>query len=372
MVVTIAASLNVMYEGQLEFLRDRNHRLTLVTGGEEEEINRLRDRHVGDVVRMPFVRQPHPIIDLKSLFLLIVYFFKHRHDMVVVTTPKAILLGALAAFITRQSRIVVFFQGRVYENFSGFRRWFYKSLDQLAAWCAHEVVFVSSSLMEVYEKDGKIFGSKGVVVGRGSVNGVCGAKFDPELFQRRDIEDIKADLNVKDDDFIVVVIGRICHDKGLEELDALTLRAQEAGAPFVFVFVGWIEDGVQREFGHVQERSNVRYVGATRHVEKYLAIADVHLFLTHREGFGNVAVEAAAMGVPTIAFDVVGVKDSVNNGVSGVRIAFGDMDGVWSALWKMTCVTDKGRSQYGGARAWALQTFGRDVVWERYEQFYKG
>lgn len=371
LITTIAGTINVMYEGQLEYLRDYGHELTLITGGDEVEINRLRARQVGEVIAVPLVRPPRPLTDLKALYRLIVHFATHRHDIVVVTTPKAILLGALAAFVTGQPRRVVFFQGRVYENFKGGRRWFYKMLDRVAVWCAHEVAFVSPSLMSVYAQEGKSFIDKGVVIGHGSINGVNGQKFNVERIRRDKIRAIKSELNVDEDSFVVVIIGRICRDKGIEELDALILRALRSGKPFVFVFVGWIEDDAAAQFAQIRRRANVRYAGPTENVELYLATADLHLFLTHREGFGNVAIEAAAMTVPTIAFDVVGVKDSVCQGVSGVRVALGDIDEVWRLMGDMLSADDSTRhNRYQRARKWALDGFGQEVVWKNYEKFY--
>ena len=57
--------------------------------------------------------------------------------------------------------------------------------------------------------------------------------------------------------------------------------------------------------------------------------ADVHIFPIldlpgDVEGFGMVAIEAAAYGVSTVTFDVGGVADAVNSGVSGVLVKPGD------------------------------------------------
>lgn len=371
-VTTIAASLNVMYEGQLEFLRDRGHRLTLVCGGEASEIDKLRARNLGDVVPVPLVRPPRPLRDLRALLRLTAHFARHRYDVVIVTTPKAILLGILAASITRQPCRIVFFQGRVYENFTGLLRAFYVGLDRLSSWLAHRTLFVSPSLMRFYGRDGRIFLDRGEVVGPGSVNGVSGAKYDPARFDRTQREAIRAEHGLGPRDFVVVVIGRFCLDKGLRELEALTRRAAEHDPRFRFVLVGWVEDETGVLFEQVRARANVRYVGVTSAVERFLAIADVHLFLSHREGFGNVAIEAAAMGVPTIAYEVVGVMDSVCDGVSGIRVPFGDVDRAWAALCRIADERDQGVVPFPDARHWALRTFGREAVWRRYERLYLG
>jgi len=76
---------------------------------------------------------------------------------------------------------------------------------------------------------------------------------------------------------------------------------------------------------------NVRFIGAqSDHIlsAAYWA-ADAHVFPVREvagdvEGFGIVAVEAAAHGLPTVAFDVGGVADAVRDGVSGYTVPAGD------------------------------------------------
>jgi len=51
-----------------------------------------------------------------------------------------------------------------------------------------------------------------------------------------------------------------------------------------------------------------------------------------REGFGLNVVEAAAFGVPTVAYDVAGLRDSVQDGETGLLVEDGDVDGLGEAL----------------------------------------
>jgi phosphatidylinositol alpha-1,6-mannosyltransferase len=66
-------------------------------------------------------------------------------------------------------------------------------------------------------------------------------------------------------------------------------------------------------------------------------VADALIFpVIHRrgdaEGFGMVAVEAAAHGVPTVAFRVGGIPDAVSDGISGSLVAPGDYDAFTRAV----------------------------------------
>ncbi|MDZ7842504.1 MAG: glycosyltransferase family 4 protein [Gammaproteobacteria bacterium] len=86
---------------------------------------------------------------------------------------------------------------------------------------------------------------------------------------------------------------------------------------------------------------NVLFLGPRAHddieiTEAYFA-ADVHVFPVQdrpgdNEGFGMVAVEAAAHGLPTVAYDAGGVRDAVSGGRSGHLIKSGDAAGFSDAV----------------------------------------
>jgi len=60
--------------------------------------------------------------------------------------------------------------------------------------------------------------------------------------------------------------------------------------------------------GYVSEERKAAELGA----------AWVLVHPAHHEGWGTVIMEAAAAGVPTVGFDVEGVRDSVDAGVTGI------------------------------------------------------
>lgn len=73
-------------------------------------------------------------------------------------------------------------------------------------------------------------------------------------------------------------------------------------------------DGVVVLHGHVPEEAKAAIV----------ARADLHLSTSQGEGWGLSVVEAAALGVPTVAPDVDGLRDAVRDGVTGWLVRDGD------------------------------------------------
>lgn len=286
-IVTDAISFNVLYRGQLEYLAGKECELTLICGGEKSELDILRKRNVGKILDLGLVRQPSFWLDLVCLFKLFWHFLFNRYDLVVSTTPKALLLGSLAAFLTYQRRRVSFFQGRVYENFKGFKRNIYTFIDSIVVACSQEIVFVSQSLKEEFIKNIPSAEKKGQVIGGGSGNGVCSDTFSPSSISMSETYKLRHSLGIKDTDFIILSAGRICEDKGLKEIAEVASLVAEQEPKVRFLMLGSIEDDKAFEqFTELLASGVVIHVDFATDIAPYFSLADIHLFLSHREGGG--------------------------------------------------------------------------------------
>jgi phosphatidylinositol alpha-1,6-mannosyltransferase len=142
---------------------------------------------------------------------------------------------------------------------------------------------------------------------------------------------------------VLLSVGRIVPRKGLAQLLEETLPALVRRHPEVaLVIVGTAPKNAVRRYPDTAEqlRSRVREQGLQRHVFFLGAVSDDVLHLAYErarllllplvdvpgdvEGFGMVAVEAAAHGLPTVAFALGGVTDAVAPGMSGYLVRPGD------------------------------------------------
>lgn len=206
-VMTEASQFNILCRGQLEyFSRQQDLEITLVCGGSQSDIDQLKSRNVGNVKFINMVRQPSIFVDFIALLQLFIFFMFNRFDVVVYSTPKALLLGSIAAFFTIQKKRIALIRGRAYENFQGKKRKIFEILDKISLIFSHDVLFISHELKRMYLLENLTSDSKSFVIGAGSSNGVDTLKFSP--------------LNVKNnnDIFSILVIGRVCFDKGIQDL----------------------------------------------------------------------------------------------------------------------------------------------------------
>ena len=116
------------------------------------------------------------------------------------------------------------------------------------------------------------------------------------------------------------VCAKAIVNAGIEEV---IYSVQQHQTKIRFLFVGNAED---RESKTIMKKlmllNNVMHVSFSKEVHLYMALAQIHLFLSLREGFGNVAIEAASFGIPTLAYNVVGVRDSVVDNVTGRKFEY--------------------------------------------------
>ncbi|MDH2427904.1 glycosyltransferase family 4 protein [Sphaerisporangium sp. TRM90804] len=119
------------------------------------------------------------------------------------------------------------------------------------------------------------------------------------------------------------------------ELDRLERRAAAAGL-----------DGVVRFHGYVDAHEKERLVSS----------AWVHLSASRGEGWGLSVLEAAALGVPTVAYDVDGLRDAVRDGRTGWLAKPGQaLEDVVDAALKETSDPARRAELAAECRAWAAR-----------------
>lgn len=121
----------------------------------------------------------------------------------------------------------------------------------------------------------------------------------------------------------VTTIGRLLGEKGIPEFAEVARRLHEKGMKARFRIAGEEEplhpDAISSEW--LQTRKDVDYLGRLADVRQLLAESDVFLFASrYREGVPRVVLEAAASGLPVVAYDVPGVREVVRNGETGFLV----------------------------------------------------
>lgn len=197
---------------------------------------------------------------------------------------------------------------------------------------------------------------------------------DLELFRPLDWHESRARLGWSLKERIVIFVGRIDPIKGIDTLvDALPLLREpdvhvvliggdldEHGTP-----IGPLAD-VRERVTALRMARRVRFLGSQPQelLPLFYSAADVVAVPSRYESFGLVAVEAMATGTPVVASAVGGLTFTVNNGVSGYLVPYGDPVALARALDKLL-EDDDLREGMGLQAAIDAQRFSWPVVAEQ-------
>ena len=165
-----------LLRGQLAYLREHGWDVELASAP-GAELHAFGESEGVVVHELPFVREPSPLKDLKALVATVQLIRRRRPQVVNASTPKAGLLGMLAAFVCRVPVRVYVVRGLRFETLTGRRRTVFELLERLAVRCSTQTVFNSRSLRSLAESEGIIPAGRGIVLGAGSGNGVDVERF---------------------------------------------------------------------------------------------------------------------------------------------------------------------------------------------------
>jgi len=140
--------------------------------------------------------------------------------------------------------------------------------------------------------------------------------FSPQF---RDLA-LRRTIGVNDNAPLVLYVGRIAPEKNLDLVVAAFERMQ-ALAPNARML--WIGDGPARAQLEQQHRRHI-FTGVLRGeaLARHFASADLFLFPSQTETFGNVTLEAMASGLTVCAFDYAAAREHIAHGVTGVLAPF--------------------------------------------------
>ena len=322
---------------QITDLARAGHEIVLISSG-GPEVDSLKEIDGVRFVQIEIQRQISLFKDLVSLWQMYCLFRKERFDIVHTTTPKAGMLGAIAAFLTRVPIRLHTFTGQAWAEMQGPKRQLAKLGDKLTVALNTRCYADSQSQRDFMVQEGIARRDKVHVLGAGSLAGVdlrrfCGKDPNTEKEKRQQIHEFK----VPDGHRIITFIGRITADKGIRELIESFRALQTQGLPCSLLLIGPEEPdaSILYQATNLADLAHVYLLGYQPAPERWLAVTDILCLPSYREGFGNVVVEAAAMGVPTVGTDIPGLRDAVVNNETGILVPAKNVPELTLALTKL-------------------------------------
>ncbi len=371
-VTTVDMSLRYLLLNQLRYLQGRGYRVLGVSspGPDVPFIEEAGVRHIA----VPMTRRLSPLADLKALQDLARVFARERVDIVHTHTPKPGLLGQMAARLAGVPVVVNTIHGFYFhDHMRPLPRRFFILMEQLAA--AHSDAILSQNPEDIRTAVDEHIAAASMVSPLG--NGI-----DLRCFARDAVGDegrtvARNELGFSAADIVIGFVGRLVEEKGLPELfDAVAhLRRHD---PRVKLLIVGPEDSEKadatgqraaRQRGLIDDVAV--FTGLRHDLPRLYAAMDVFSLPSHREGFPRAPMEAAAMGLPVVATDIRGCRETVTDGVTGALVPVNDAAALGAALLRY--VDDPAlRRRHGDAGvALARASFDEQLVFARVARCYE-
>jgi glycosyltransferase involved in cell wall biosynthesis len=361
-VVTSSCCLR-FFSGQLEYLQSKGFDVSVISSaGPEQEAAREEGAAVYTVL---MEREIALLKDIASLWRLWRLFRRTRPDLVNAGTPKAGLLGTLAARLAGVPHVVYTLHGLRLETMLGLKRKLLTIAERVACRCAHRVRCVSPSLQARAIGLGLVRPDKTVVVGPGTCNGVEVDRFRASLDARQKAGDLRRKLGIHQDAPVIGFVGRFTRDKGVPELYQAFISLREYRPNLRLLLVGDFEAGdpiaedVRRA---IEENPEVIRTGIVPDAAPYYHLMDMCVLPTYREGFPAVLLEAQAAGIPVITTPATGAIDSIQDGETGLLVPVGDASALARAIGSLLGDAAKRKEMGRRGQEWVTREFSREKV----------
>lgn len=313
------------------------------------------------------------VADFVSLIKLISFLWSYKPDIVHSIMPKAGLLAALAGIVSFTPVRVHTFTGQVWVGNKSVFKWFFYLFDWLIN-KLNTICLTDSPSQSKFLFDFGIshHGKPLPVLGSGSLSGVDLSRFNADKMAHNKAQLLKT-LDIKDDHFVFAFIARKTREKGAFDVLHAFSRLVKRYPNCLLLFVGPDESGGELEALSLNEPAlfqQVISIGQVDNHEAYLAIADVLCLPSYREGFGTIVIDAAAMGIPTIGSDIVGLVDSIDNHNTGLLFPVGDVKALAESMKSFLDNSEQLEAMGTTAKNRVEKFFSADILYDELKKLY--
>lgn len=333
-ITSVPLSLKLLLTDQMKYMKSNGWDVLMVSA-DGREVNEVVKREGCRHEVIPFTRKVTPFQDLYCIWLLIRLFRKEKPDIVHTHTPKAGLLGILAARFAGVPVRIHTLAGLPYLMAEKSRRKILVAIEKLTYKHATEVWPNAHHLKDFIVSENLVDPSKVKVIGAGSSNGVDLTKFERNDLKENHLVAAMMRIVPGENDFIILSVGRLVKDKGIENLVEAFLKSKVINHSKL-VFLGAFEQELNplREdiIRKINDHPRIVHVEWTDHVAHYMAISDVLVHASFREGLPNVLLEAGAIECPVICSDIPGNAEVITHLKTGLVYPGQDVGALQEAI----------------------------------------
>lgn len=375
-ITTIPLSLDKLLGAQLTFMNQ--HFEVTAIAADADELKRVALKYGVKHHHVEMTRAITPLQDLRAVYQLYRYLKKVKPEMVHSHTPKAGLVGMMAAYFAGVPVRMHTVAGLPLLEAVGFKRKILNFVEKLTYAFATNVYPNSYGLKDIILQERFCAPRKLKVLANGSSNGINTEIFSPATVATAQREELRKELGIAPEDFVFLFVGRLVGDKGINELvrafknltDEVHVDSEfhVAKKSLKLLLVGPLEQDLDpldtETLVAIENHPQIISVGFQQEVRPYFAISDALVFPSYREGFPNVVLQAGAMELPSIVSDINGCNEIIAPQKNGMIVPVKDAAALQSAMKELISNPALYATMKQCARPHIENLYRQEVVWD--------
>lgn len=313
-------------------------------------------------------KEINPLKDIKAVGQIIKHLRKIKPDIINVGTPKMGLLGLLGAKVCGVKNRIYTCRGLRYETETGKKLQLLKAMEKLTVKISKKTIYVSQSSLKKSVKDGIADLNKSIVIGEGGSNGVNLKTFRRDTIDNNERQKILNKYNIEGK-IVIGFVGRVSQHKGAFELVDAFEKVYEHNLDARLVMMGHVDcsDSFKQKY---EAHPGIIHIPFQDNVALYMSVFDIFVLPSWREGFPNVPIQAAAMGIPVIVSSATGCVDAVNEKVNGSIFPVKDKNALLAILLEYVNSPILRQEHGMNGIEWAKK-FTSETIWEGLDKVYR-
>lgn len=307
-----------------------------------------------------------PVADCAGAIRLARWMRGGRFDIVHTHTSKGGFLGRLAARIAGVPVIIHTVHNFAFHEYSpAWQSRLYSTLERIAArWC-DRLIFVSREHAAWARQLG--------IGDDGKVMSIVNAVRVPDLPTAEQARAARARLGFDDDTPIILCVGRLCPAKNYGDMvrAMVHLAARYPAAQLLIAGEGPLRQQLEKLIRTLNAARWVRLLGFRTDVPDLMAAADVVAFSSLWEGMPLAMLEAMAAAKPVVANAIMGVREVIQDGATGLLVPPRRPDKMATAIATVLDQPQAARTMGLNARRQVMAEHSMQSFLEGYENVYR-
>jgi glycosyltransferase involved in cell wall biosynthesis len=373
-ITTVPTSLKILLKGQLKFINEKKNFEIIGVSSPGVELDDVSKEEGITCYPIYMTRKINPLSDIVSIFKLFFLFRNLKPHIVHTHTPKAGMVGMIAAFLARVPYRFHTVAGMPLMEKSGPLRLVLLIIEKIIYKLSVLVLPNSNGLRDFIISNNLVSKNKLKVIGFGSSNGINLEYYNASEEINIVSEKLKKSLNIQDSDIVFLFVGRVVSHKGVNELIQAFNRLQKEFKFIKLLVVGGFEDNldpISQTSKDLLYNGNIIHVGFQSDVRPFFSLSDVFVFPSYREGFPNVVMQACAFKLPCIVTDISGCNELIINDYNGFIIPPKDSNAIFTAMKKFILNPILLHSFGENSRNMLMEKFEQNFYWNEVINLYE-